>query len=426
MISSLRPLEFFDAGVVGKSLSYVTGYPALEKDKLKGLLGLLKKMVRDHDASFLVIDGFVMLGSAAESDVETKKFVHELQVFVELVGCTTLVLTGTTNGDEPYPLRTMVDGLLELRLGAVGMEAARTLEIPKFRGDGVLLGRHLFEISGAGVTIYPRTESLRGRALPSPAAAEGPPSAFDIPGLDAMLAGGVSPSSVTMLLGAPGSGKTLLGLSFLAAGAARGDSAVYFGFFETPADVSRRADGIGIGLSRHVESGLVQTMWRSPLDALADHLAEEILVAVRDRGVKRLFIDGIGGLRDALVYPDRTRRFFAALCSELRSLGVVTVLSDQTRHLTEIEFPEPGITALLDNVICIRHVEREGRSSKLLSILKMRERGGDWSTRRLSIGAHGIVVDPSEAALSSAPSRKPRAVVASKRSAAKGRPRRSR
>jgi len=279
-----------------------------------------------------------------------------------------------------------------MRVDSVGMEAARTLEVSKFRGGEMLMGRHLFDISAVGLTIYPRTESLRRNAVLSSDSAFEPAASFGIPGLDTMLGGGLRPESITMVLGAPGSGKTLLGLSFLCAGAALGEPCLYFGFFESPANLGRRADGIGIGLSAHVESGLVDIMWQSPLDAVADALAERVLTAVRERGVKRLFIDGLGGFRDSLVYADRSRRFFGAFCSELRSLGVVTLLSDQTRTLSDIEFPEHGLTAMLDGVIGLRHLERDSRIHKFVSLLKMREAGGDPSPREFSIGAKGFDV----------------------------------
>lgn len=101
MIARLGTLAFFDLSCVGTSMSYVTGYQDLEKGKLKGLLGLLRKTVREHKATLLMIDGLVTAGLMADSELESKKFIHELQVFVELIGCTTLLLTGaptpTTN-----------------------------------------------------------------------------------------------------------------------------------------------------------------------------------------------------------------------------------------------------------------------------------------------------------------------------------------
>ncbi|HEX7667867.1 MAG TPA: ATPase domain-containing protein, partial [Polyangiaceae bacterium] len=46
LLAQLENLAFFDASVIGDKLTYVTAYQALEKDKLKGLLVLLRKIVR--------------------------------------------------------------------------------------------------------------------------------------------------------------------------------------------------------------------------------------------------------------------------------------------------------------------------------------------------------------------------------------------
>jgi len=192
------------------------------------------------------------------------------------------------------------------------------------------------------------------------------------------------------VLGAPGSGKTLLGLSFLDAGARASvpEPGLYFGFFDAPANLCRKAEGIGVGLAAHLESGLVGIMCLSPLDAIADALAEKVLATVRERGVRRLFIDGLLGFQDSLVYPERAGRFFAALCNELRALGVTTVLSDEL----PIRTPVHGLLAMLDNVISFRHVELRARCHRLVSVTKVREGASDSSLRELSIDAAGIHV----------------------------------
>jgi circadian clock protein KaiC len=430
MLSSMANLSFFDATRVGAGLSYVSGYPALEKDKLKGLLSLLRQTIRDHQATLLVIDGFLVLGSLAASELETKKFIQELQVLVEFVGCTTLILAGEIRAEASYALRTMVDGLFELSLEAAGMQSVRTLQVSKFRGSGLLLGKHQFEITGDGVTIFPRTESHRGKSFMRPDSSLVPLASFGIRGLDDMLGGGLRSGSMTMVLGAPGSGKTLLGLSLLAAGADAGEPCLYFGFFETASELCRRADGIGLRLSAHVESGSIELLWQSPLEAIADALAERLLGAVRARGVKRLFIDGIGGFKDSLPDARRSRAFLGALCNELSSLGVVTVLSEQTSQLSELEFPEHGLTALLDTVIGLRYVAQGQRIQKCISLLKIREGGGDPSPREFSIDASGFSVSPPAAAGeggSSAPLRGgSTASQAARRSGKRAAPRRSR
>jgi hypothetical protein len=49
-------------------------------------------------------------------------------------------------------------------------------------------------------------------------------------------------------------------------------------------------------------------------------------------------------------------------------MGVVTVVSDETRSLRGLETPEHGPTAMLDNVICLHDVERRAELRKLVSI----------------------------------------------------------
>ena len=347
----------------------------------------------------------------AESELETKKFIHELQAFVELVGCTTLLLTGESRNDEQYALRTMVDGLIELRCEVRGMEAARSIELTKFRGSRTLLGRHLMEISDDGVCIYPRTEALHGTSLGRGPSGARKSASLGIPGLDAILDGGLRPGSVSMVVGPPGSGKTLLGLTLLSAGAKVGEAGLYFGFSESPADLTRRATAIGLDLATPSASGLVEVMCQSPLSAIADALSEKLFAAVTERGVKRLFIDGLGGFRETLVYPERTTRFFTALCNELRARGVVTMLSDGLRSLAELDV-DGNLVGLLDNIVSLSPIEGAASLRQLIAVTKVRDGGGDRSARELSIGARGFVVGGASPA--------PRAKRSSKR-AAKGR-----
>jgi circadian clock protein KaiC len=210
-----------------------------------------------------------------------------------------------------------------------------------------------------------------------------------------MLAGGLRAGSITMALGTPGSGKTLLGLGLLAAGAESGEAGLYFGFSEGAIDLCQKAEGMGIPLQAHIKSGLVTIMTQSPLDALADALAERLLATVRARKVRRLFIDGLRGFEQSLVYPARSERFFTALCDELRALGVVTVISDETLGFGAIgtmELPRNGMTASLDNLIVLRHVELHARLHKLVSVVKMRGGAGDSAVREFSIDASGFAV----------------------------------
>src|SRR5690349_17239456 len=67
-----------------------------------------------------------------------------------------------------------------------------------------------------------------------------------IQGLDKILYGGLLPERVYLISGEPGSGKTTLGLHFLAAGAAAGERTLMITFGQ-PAD-HIRADASSVGL----------------------------------------------------------------------------------------------------------------------------------------------------------------------------------
>jgi circadian clock protein KaiC len=392
LISSLREMEFFDPSFLANGLSYLSGYQALESEGLDGLLSLIRASVRDHQATFLVIDGLVTVTPNNGSHIPLKKFIHELQIFVELMGCTTLLLTGARNGETNYAEQTMADGLIRLSTIRVGMRAVRELEILKHRGSPSLLGGHSFEISNLGISVYPRTEATVGRE------AEGPPPSSTISTgiatLDEILGGGLLSASSTFVLGAPGSGKTSLGLHFLDAGARAGEPGLYFGFFEKPERVRSKAQLLSIPFEDHVRKGLVEILWRAPLEQLSDALSKMLLETVERRGVRRLFVDGLAGLCEGIVYPERVRAFVTALLNALQAKGITTLVADETEQLFG-PYPDSsvkGIGSVVDNIIYLRYVELRSQLRRLISVMKVRQGVYDSSLREFSIGPTGFQV----------------------------------
>jgi hypothetical protein len=63
-------------------------------------------------------------------------------------------------------------------------------------------------------------------------------------------------------LGAPGSGKTLLGTHFLAAGARQGQRGLHFGFYETPIRLLDKARQVGLDLSTFSADGSLVLSYR--------------------------------------------------------------------------------------------------------------------------------------------------------------------
>jgi len=395
MLANLRTLSFFDVAQVGERLHYVSAHRDLEQHGLAGLLQQLRGVVREHRASLLVVDGVVTAEHFAESPFAFKRFIQDLQTWVSIQGCTVLLLKSAPNLEtEVRPEHTMVDGILRLQVQSLRQRRVRELLVTKLRGSGYLEGNHSYSVTSDGIRLFPRVEALLGE-LPALSPREQRDDLHTgIPGLDAVLGGALQRGSTTLVLGSSGSGKTVLGLQFLDAGAARGEQGLYFGFFENPAALLYKAERLGMQLAEHVAGGRVELRWQLPVERILDALAQELLEAVARAGVKRLVIDGLVGFFTASPYPERLSGLFSALTEQLHRMGVTTLLTEETRELfvQEIEAPIPGISGICENIVFLREVEVEARLHRLLTVLKTRDRAHDNALFEFEITERGLVV----------------------------------
>jgi circadian clock protein KaiC len=393
MMLHLRSMAFFRPEQVGKGVYYLSGFSTLNTQGLDGLLHLLQQTVRERHASVLVIDGLGVLREKASSPMAFRQFLQALAAFAALTGCTVLMMMTEDSQKAMVAEYAMVDGILALSAELRGLQATRSIEVIKFRGSNNLPGKHTLLINENGLRIFPRWESVHSRAAVAAPDLDSRLS-LGIPRLDAMCGGGLVRLSTTMLLGSPGSGKTLLGLSFLAEGARHGEPGLYFGFAENGKALLRKGRSIGLDIEPLVERGLLRLEARAPVETLPDALAQELLEQVERHGVRRLMIDGLEPFAREVIDPDRAPRFVSALFNVLRDRGVTVVATQQTHALfgPELRAPLPGVEGLSDNVLLMRFFELEARLYRLISVLKMRDSDNDPHMRELLITSEGMDV----------------------------------
>jgi circadian clock protein KaiC len=402
MFSHLSSLSFFNLDHVGDSLYYISGYGTVQKEGLKGLLALLQGAVRDNKATLLIIDGTLTAEAFSPSEVEFKEFIHRLQAFSDAYGCTVLLLSSTTNNEREVRAadhiagQTTVDGLIHLTNRLIGLKQGRELHVQKFRGTSFLGGVHTLQITADGVQVYPRVEAMVARGLRANGTGKADRTrlAFGVEQLDGMLRGGVLSGSSTVLLGPPGSGKTLLGMTFLAEGARQGEQGLYFGLNEPPSQAIDAADEIGLDFSGLVEQGWISMIWQPALEGSLDVLAHELFTAVREGSVRRLFIDGLDGPEDMNDHSERIPLFFTALMGELRNMGVTTVTTVELSALfgPTTDIPIEGVSARVENIIFLRYVEMKSELQRIISILKTRRSSHEGTIREFKITDEGITV----------------------------------
>jgi circadian clock protein KaiC len=100
---------------------------------------------------------------------------------------------------------------------------------------------------------------------------------FDVPGLDDILFGGLTRNRVYLIEGAPGSGKTTLGLQFLLAGAKAGEKGLYITLSETEQELRETAASHGWSLS-----GDVDVFELVPPESLLDEKQQQSLLYSSD------------------------------------------------------------------------------------------------------------------------------------------------
>ena len=397
MIAHLRSLEFFRADLLASSsIFYISAFKVLEDGGLDALLQSIQDAIHQREATFVVLDGLVSAEEFAPSPRHFEKFIHELQTITSMTGCTLMMLSSTECQGGFRPEHTMVDGMFELSDHLDGARSLRSIVVRKMRGTPQLRGKHSLEITSAGVTIHPRIEALLRGADESDeeAACERVSQPFLISSLDAMLGGGLPSTSNTLLLGPSGSGKTLLGLQFVAAGTKLGDKGLYLGFYERPTHVRSRGAKLDLGIVEAVEAGMLELQWEPPAEGVLDTVVERVVRTVIDKGIKRLCFDGLHGFMHHAEFPTRTRAVVGALSAELERLGVTSVFTLETRDLVgpRIAIPIDGVSSIAENIILLRHVELRSQLFRLISIMKMRDRGYDSRIREFQITDRGLRV----------------------------------
>ena len=390
LFGALSTLKFYDPAKLGDGITFVSVFQSLRNDGLGAVVSLLRQEIARQEASLLVIDGLLSARDNAATLVDVRSFVAELQGHAAFAQCTVLFLSGAAL-DENSPEHTMVEGVIELRQEIFGARAARRLVVRKSRGSEAMGGLHQFHLDGSGITVYPRLEAKYRRPDPEP-----PPSSVrhrtGVSGLDEVVSGGLPDRSFTLVSGPAGSGKTTFGLCFLT-GSSATEPGLYWGFHESPERILRKGETLGLGLSKLCEAGALDIVWRPGTENLLDQIGHDLIDTVQRRGIKRLFIDGMGTFERAAFWPDRVLDFLSVLAGLLRSRGVTVAAAwEVAAQALPPKLDAPAFLSALDNLILINQMASGSELRRSLAVIKMRDSGFDPAVRTLSIGHGGLIV----------------------------------
>ena len=216
-------------------------------------------------------------------------------------------------------------------------------------------------------------------------------------GLDAILNGGFIHERTYTIRGSSGVGKTILGYHFLTAGAAADETALYFAFEETAADIKENAAGLGFDLSDVVIEDMSPTPDQfledstytvfGPGEVEADSIVSKISEAVEAAQPDRVFIDPLTLLRHLTPDEYQFKQMAASLMSYLKSRGATTLFTTQSTAAQSDE----DLQYLADGSITLSRTAH-GRE---LEVDKFRGSGFKSGPHSIRIdGGRGITVFP--------------------------------
>ncbi|HET90158.1 MAG TPA: ATPase [Chloroflexi bacterium] len=217
-----------------------------------------------------------------------------------------------------------------------------------------------------------------------------------IPGLDEMLQGGFLPQTANLIEGAPGTGKTTLGMQFIYHGiVACGEPGLILTFEEFPQQYYNDATNFGWDFRQMEREGKLRIVMTSPEVSKADleAVGGRIEGLIQETGAKRVLVDSISHFERLSEEPTQLRSIIHSFVNALKREGLTTVLTRESIALLgDSEGTDDALAFLVDTYILLRYVEIESAIRKALLVLKMRGSNHDRGIRQFEITSRGIDV----------------------------------
>lgn len=397
MLRYLQQMSFFDPEKVGTVIHFMD----LSEEVLQGDLGaVLEKIVqtvKETEPALVVVDSFrTVVRSRLGSDsgeLELQGFLQRLALHLTSWQATTFLVGEYSEREmRDNPIFTVADGIVWLSRSQERNSIVRKLQLVKLRGQESMLGLHTFRISGDGLRVFPR---IQRRSLGPDRKQRRGRASTGIPGLDAMLHGGIPHGDVLLAAGPSGVGKTCLSTQFIAAGAAESEPGVIVVFEEHPEDYVQRAKDLGFDLASLVEKGVLAIISLRPLDLSVDETLQEVRHAVAALGATRLVIDSLSGFEVALAPGSRDdfRESLYRMIGNLTGAGVTVVMTIEVVETFDgLPLSTHAISFLSEDILLMRYVETHGVLRKVMAVVKMRRSSHATELHEYEVTGRGIVI----------------------------------
>ena len=116
---------------------------------------------------------------------------------------------------------------------------------------------------------------------------------------------------------------------------------------------------------------------------------------MRERGVRRLVIDGLDAFEKVTLDPPRLGRFLTALTYELRNMGCTSIFISEVPDI----FGHDALTmagnrsSIAQNILLLRYAQDGARLRRTFAVLKVRESDFDPCAHAFHITSEGVALE---------------------------------
>ncbi len=353
---------------------------------LDGLFIRLGAAIDAVGAKRVVLDTIEALFAALENVRILRSELHRLFVWLKEKGVTAIV-TGergdgalTRHGLEEY----VADCVIMLDQKVADETATRRLRIVKYRGSAHGTNEYPFLIGERGFTVLPITaiglNYLASREFVS----------TGIPKLDALLGGeGYYRGGTLLISGSAGTGKTCISSHFADAACRRGERCIYFSFEESPDQIVRNMQSIGIDLEGWTANGLLRFSCLRPTSCgLEAHLSAMINL-VDEFKPRVVVLDPVSAFEAAGTFHS-ARAMLMRIVDLLKARQITAMFTSLTSGGQPAEQSEVGVSSVIDSWLVLHNLEQAGERTRTLSIVKSRGRKHSNQARELLLTNQGV------------------------------------
>ena len=353
---------------------------------LEGLFIRLKYAIESVGAKRVVLDTIEALFSGFSNTAILRAEIRRLFQFLKSFGVTAIV-TGERgeNSLTRYGLEEYVaDCVILLDQRVTDQVTTRRLRVVKYRGSGHGTNEYPFIIDERGFSLLPVSSMGLRHKVSSEVISTG------VPDLDAMLGvGGYFRGTSVLISGTAGMGKTSFASALVRSICERGERALYFAFEESPDQIVRNMQSIGIDLRPHLDSGLLRIVAQRPfLYNLEMHLVT-IQKEVTQFRPSVVVVDPVSNLIAAGSVRE-ANAMLTLLIDFLKTEGITAFFTVLTENGGRSEATDVGISSLIDTWMLARDIEVSGERNRGLYVLKSRGMNHSNQIREFTLSEQGI------------------------------------